>query len=262
MDLPRIWNGTIEVDGAVWFRKQITIPAKLAGKDLDLALGTIKDFDVTYFNGVKVGATGGEGKQTYMIPRVYRIPAELAKEGPAVIAVRVFDERGGGGFAGDGGYWNDDRTMTLTIAGSPPVSTTAPADQQPMFLRGGWKYKIERPLDPNDLKPFPAGMPYPPFLKADQPNLTPGGIYNAMIHPLLAFGFRGAAWYQGESNADRGEQYRTLLPAMITDWRHGAGATSRSWSCSFPPTATAPAGPRSARPRPSPPSDCPRSAWP
>ncbi len=66
-------------------------------------------------------------------------------------------------------------------------------------------------------------MPYPPFLKADQPNLTPGGIYNAMIHPLLAFGFRGAAWYQGESNADRGEQYRTLLPAMITDWRHGAG---------------------------------------
>nr|WP_235048433.1 sialate O-acetylesterase [Arcticibacter svalbardensis] len=26
-------------------------------------------------------------------------------------------------------------------------------------------------------------------------------------------------WYQGESNADRASQYRTLFPAMITDWR-------------------------------------------
>ncbi|MDZ7725335.1 MAG: sialate O-acetylesterase [candidate division KSB1 bacterium] len=48
---------------------------------------------------------------------------------------------------------------------------------------------------------------------------TPAGLYNAMIHPLAPFGMRGAIWYQGEANAGRARQYRTLLPAMINDWR-------------------------------------------
>ena len=30
---------------------------------------------------------------------------------------------------------------------------------------------------------------------------------------------RGVIWYQGESNADRATQYRTLFPALIQDWR-------------------------------------------
>ncbi|MBI4720498.1 MAG: hypothetical protein HY770_04635 [Chitinivibrionia bacterium] len=29
----------------------------------------------------------------------------------------------------------------------------------------------------------------------------------------------GAIWYQGESNAGRAVQYRTLLPTLITDWK-------------------------------------------
>ncbi len=40
-----------------------------------------------------------------------------------------------------------------------------------------------------------------------------------MINPLIPYGIRGAIWYQGESNADRPVQYRTLLPTLITDWR-------------------------------------------
>ncbi len=44
-----------------------------------------------------------------------------------------------------------------------------------------------------------------------------------MIAPLLPFAIRGAIWYQGESNADRARQYRTLFPAMITDWREQWG---------------------------------------
>jgi sialate O-acetylesterase len=31
---------------------------------------------------------------------------------------------------------------------------------------------------------------------------------------------RGVIWYQGEANAGRAYQYRTLFPAMIEDWRH------------------------------------------
>ena len=48
---------------------------------------------------------------------------------------------------------------------------------------------------------------------------SPTGLYNAMIHPLLPASIRGAIWYQGESNAGRAYEYRTLFPAMIEDWR-------------------------------------------
>jgi sialate O-acetylesterase len=44
-------------------------------------------------------------------------------------------------------------------------------------------------------------------------------LYNAMIHPFIQFPIKGAIWYQGESNAGRANQYRTLFPAMIKDWR-------------------------------------------
>jgi sialate O-acetylesterase len=46
------------------------------------------------------------------------------------------------------------------------------------------------------------------------------GLYNAMLAPLQPYAIKGAIWYQGEANAGRAFQYRTLLPAMIQDWRN------------------------------------------
>src|SRR5207244_4942942 len=43
--------------------------------------------------------------------------------------------------------------------------------------------------------------------------------FNGMIAPLIPCAIRGVIWYQGESNVGRAEQYRTLFPAMIKDWR-------------------------------------------
>ena len=45
------------------------------------------------------------------------------------------------------------------------------------------------------------------------------GLYEGMITPLLDYEFRGALWYQGESNAWKAQQYRKLLPALIQNWR-------------------------------------------
>ena len=48
-------------------------------------------------------------------------------------------------------------------------------------------------------------------------------IYDGMIAPLMPFAIRGAAWYQGESNEARAEQYNILLPVMIKAWRERWG---------------------------------------
>jgi sialate O-acetylesterase len=63
----------------------------------------------------------------------------------------------------------------------------------------------------------PSPAPRPP---ADPKGAhRPAGLYNGMIAPLLPYAIRGAIWYQGESNAGRAYQYRTLFPTMIRNWR-------------------------------------------
>ncbi len=52
-----------------------------------------------------------------------------------------------------------------------------------------------------------------------KPNDNPSSLYNGMIHPLLKLAVKGAIWYQGESNAGRAYQYRTLHPLLIESWR-------------------------------------------
>ncbi len=47
----------------------------------------------------------------------------------------------------------------------------------------------------------------------------PSGLYNGMIAPIIPYGIAGVIWYQGESNASRAYQYRSLFSTMIHDWR-------------------------------------------
>ncbi len=55
------------------------------------------------------------------------------------------------------------------------------------------------------------------------PSWKPSELYNGMIHPIAPYGVKGAIWYQGESNAGRAAQYRTLFPDMIKNWRQTWG---------------------------------------
>ncbi|BCU77868.1 GDSL-type esterase/lipase family protein [Luteolibacter sp. LG18] len=48
---------------------------------------------------------------------------------------------------------------------------------------------------------------------------TPTALYNAMIAPVLQVPVKGVIWYQGEANNLRAKQYRSVLPALIADWR-------------------------------------------
>jgi len=65
-----------------------------------------------------------------------------------------------------------------------------------------------KPLPPRPEEPIGPGHAY-----------SPTGLYNGMIVPIIPYGIRGVIWYQGESNAWRAYQYRTLFPTMIKNWR-------------------------------------------
>jgi sialate O-acetylesterase len=69
----------------------------------------------------------------------------------------------------------------------------------------------------------PAAAPGRAAPRAPAKPWKPGELYNGMIVPLLPYPIKGAIWYQGESNAGRARQYRTLFPAMIQNWREEWG---------------------------------------
>jgi sialate O-acetylesterase len=178
-------------DGMVWLRREFELPATWAGQDLKLELGAIDDFDTTWINGVRVGQMN-----RYDAMRTYSVPANVLKPGRNVIAIRVLDTGGEGGFRG--------QTEQLRIA----LPGVGPAEV--LSLAGTWQMRDSAPLAQLSAPPQPPD--------ANNPNVATV-LYNGMIAPLLPFAIKGAIWYQGESNADRAWQYRRLLPAMITDWR-------------------------------------------
>jgi sialate O-acetylesterase len=64
-----------------------------------------------------------------------------------------------------------------------------------------------------------ARPPHPLPMGFENWPVIPTVLYQGMLEPVAPLAITGAIWYQGEANADHAWQYRTLLPAMIGDWR-------------------------------------------
>lgn len=192
MTLPGYWESQAEplrdFDGIVWLRRAFTLTAAQAAEanqSATLALARIDDRDSTWVNGVAVGGTRG-----YYPQRRYRLPAGLLRPGPNVVTVRVVDDGGGGGI------WGAAADMYLAL----------PSARLP--LAGPWRYHVAYDPATQPRAPFPGG-----------PHLTPTALFNGLVNPLIPYAVKGVIWYQGETNAPRAEQYRTLFPALIEDWR-------------------------------------------
>ncbi len=79
-----------------------------------------------------------------------------------------------------------------------------------------WRVAAEKAKAENKpVPPQPAGNPDGQMFG----NSRPANIYNGVLKSHLGYGIKGAIWYQGESNASRAYQYRTLFPLMIKSWR-------------------------------------------
>ena len=190
---PGYWEeqGLPDFDGIVWLRKEVIVPASMKGKSLMINLETLQDLDVTYFNGTEVGRTTWQPGR-----RIYTIPGELVKEGKNLIAIRIENLSGFGGFTSKNAI--DLRLQELIESDQPLI----------IPLSGNWLFK-------STLKK--GGYPDKPSEPADRKK--PSAIYNAMIAPFADLGLKGFLWYQGEANAAEAAKYQKLLPLLINDWR-------------------------------------------
>lgn len=84
-------------NGVAWYRCRFTLADPPRRGEATLCLGGVNNSDETYVNGRLVGRTDGLAFTGWNLPREYRFPASLLREGENVIAIRVENPGGEGG---------------------------------------------------------------------------------------------------------------------------------------------------------------------
>ena len=184
-----------ETDGLVHVRTVLTLDATQAAQTgARLQLGQIDNFDVAWINGVRVGSTLRGASRPRMTFRDYEIPDGTLKAGENVVLLQIVDIRRIADFG---------REIDFPKIAWPTNDVVA--------LRDGWSMQLVQDIGARP-EPLDARM-------KDMGSF----LWNGMVAPIVPAAFRGVIWYQGESNTDRAEQYRTLFPDMITAWRDAWG---------------------------------------
>jgi sialate O-acetylesterase len=184
--VPGYWNGQglAKFNGVVWFRREINVPASMAGKEAKLYLGRIMESNEVYLNGQLVGTTGGQYAQ-----RRYALKPGSILPGKNIVVVRLSSTSGSGGFVPDKPYYITAGTDTIELSGK-------------------WQYKVGQAYE----TPTKTYESYTPFYQ-------PTVLFNTMVAPAANYKIKGAVWYQGESNTTRAKEYEILLPELIKNWR-------------------------------------------
>ncbi|WP_199768159.1 sialate O-acetylesterase [Maribacter cobaltidurans] len=189
INIPGYWEdqGIRNLNGVVWYRKEIKLPKSMAGKASRIFLGRIVDADMLYINGHQIGKT------TYQYPqRRYSVPENILKSGKNVFVIKVTNYNGKGGFVPDKPYYLFNETDTVD-------------------LKGYWEYKVGEVFKPQE-QSTAATRP----INAQN---EPTALFNAMVAPYTQLSLKGILWYQGESNSRNPEKYDDLLRTLIIDWR-------------------------------------------
>lgn len=183
--------GVADAPSLCYFRKTIALPDPLPPGPATVHLGVVERMDTVYLNGQWIGASAWVEN-----PRKYPVGEKILKPGTNVLAIRVLKTKP------DGGFRSKPEELCLVLGDKTKIS-----------LAGEWRGKVS--VDARPPHPLPLGFENWPTM--------PGVLYDGMIAPVAPFAISGALWYQGEANAGRAAQYRTLLPAMIADWRKAFG---------------------------------------
>jgi azurin len=138
---PKIWSETSigEHVGTIWFRRTIDLPAQAAGKPALVRLGIVDDTDVTYVNGVRINATANSRN----LPRQYSIPAGVLVAGRNVVAVRISNVNGRGGFVPDPAPAPGVAPLLPPSTGLALTGMVVAGEGFTVPLAGEWRAKIE-----------------------------------------------------------------------------------------------------------------------
>jgi sialate O-acetylesterase len=182
-----LWNGGTNPDGFIgqmWMRNTVALTAEQAAKaDAALDLGTVSQEDDTWVNGTYIGATSFASRTRYALP-----PGVL-KAGTNTIVTNIYCG------------WRD-----CGMRGPAGTRAVRFGDGTSVPLANGWK-----------AREVPEGV--------NGPQLPWGPVHgvtldhNGMVLPVGAYTFRGAVWYQGESDVNFSGAYKPELLAMMTEWR-------------------------------------------
>lgn len=176
-------------DGLLLYRTSVVLTPEQARQPATLSIGGVDEIDVTWLNGRAIGSSSGG-------QRAYRVPPGVLRPGGNTVVVSALDTYMSGGIHGPA-----EKRALLFDDG-----TTVP-------LAGAWRYQAA-----------PPGVGAPPRAPWES-TAGLGTIANAMIAPLGRYGFRGALWYQGESNSSPQEAkaYEGQMRALMADWRERFG---------------------------------------
>jgi sialate O-acetylesterase len=188
-----------DFNGIGWIRQQLNIESLPQG-DLVFDLGETDDLYTIFINGEMIGRKEYWG----VASNRYTFSSGVLKKGQNTIAIRFIDVWGEGGL-------NVDRNRGIYIKDKKIIALNEDWKlNRVCYLTGGDFYKLES-NDEEIALASPERMPH-------QSN-SPTTLNNGMIAPLVPYTIKGFIWYQGESNEQRAEEYKTLFPAVIDSWR-------------------------------------------
>ena len=199
-------------NGVIWLRNEVNIENVSSDYQLIYEEGA-DDTDQTYFNGTLVGNTFSWSKE-----RNYTIKKSLLRKGKNILAIRLSDLDGPGGFNG--------KILLMRNSDEIEVPIESFKYKHHAFLLDG--RLIVHNLDNQDLleksnffkenivRSFASGTPNEYSI-----------LFDRILSNIIPFTIKGTIWYQGESNVSNYNEYQTLFSAMIDNWRE-------TWGYDFP----------------------------
>lgn len=177
--------------GSMWLYKKFVLEEE-PEEDSFLYLGELQDSDRTYINGQLVGVT-----EYCYPPRKYPFSGSILKKGENLLAVRLVVDHENGGFLLDHPYYLKSGKNNISVAGT-------------------WFKKYENKASAE-------------CERVIMGQTIPTALYTASILPIRKLKFKGALWYQGESNcedpfnkrhgAPEGKAYDLMFKRMVELWR-------------------------------------------
>ena len=185
--------------GVIWYRREVEIPAGWDPARVRFRADWMNDTDEVFWDGRKIGATWIDTPAYWFAMRDYAVPAALARPGRHVVAIRLANHFCAGGL---GSLW-------VGAEGS---------DKRIPLNDGEWAERVElRPTKACGERPVtPVGAGE---LDPRASFTLPSTLFNAMFAPLSPLRFKGAIWYQGESNASEWKKYGLWQKLLVESWR-------------------------------------------